>query len=180
VSLFRNIPLLVQMFLWFFVLPEVLPATAGHWLKRGLPVPEFFSAVVCLGLFTSARVAEQVRSGIIAVGEGQIRAALALGITRAKTYRYVLLPNAYRTIIPVMTSEFLTIFKNSSVALTIGVAEVTAQSRRIAEYTFHSYEVFALATAIYIFITSICIVLMRIVEHRTQLPGLIGSEGGAT
>ena len=176
VSLFRNIPLIVQMFLWFFVLPEVLPAPAGRWLKRDLPNPEVYSAIICLGLFTAARVAEQVRSGIQAIGVGQMQAALALGLTRTQTYRDVLLPNAYRIIVPVLTSEFLTIFKNSSVALTVGVAEVTAQSRRIAEHTFHSYEAYAVATAIYVVITSACIIGMRVVERQTQLPGVEPAE----
>lgn len=180
VSLFRNIPLLVQMFLWFFVLPELLPSAAGRWLKRDLPTPELYSAILCLGFFTAARVAEQLRSGIQAIRVGQSQAALALGMTSAQTYRYVLLPNAYRTIIPVLTSEFLTIFKNSSVALTIGVAEITAQSRRIAEYTFHSYEAFAVATAIYIGITSTCILLMRFIEKRSYVPGFMTPDVRST
>jgi glutamate/aspartate transport system permease protein len=172
VSLFRNIPLLVQMFLWFYVLPELLPDAAGKWLKRDLPTPEFYTAVVCLGLFTAARVAEQLRSGIEALRPGQRHAGLALGLSLGQTYRYILLPNAFRIIIPVLTSEFLTIFKNSSVALAVGLLELTAQSRRVSEYTFHSYEALAIATAIYMLITTVCMLLMRVVEARSAVPGM--------
>src|SRR5215472_17297703 len=99
VELFRNIPLLVQMFLWYFVLPERLPAAAGDWLKQ-LPDASFYTAVVSLGFYTSARVAEQVRAGILSLARGQGWAALALGLTPAQAYVYVLLPMAYRVILP--------------------------------------------------------------------------------
>ena len=120
VELFRNIPLLVQMFLWYFVLPELLPAAAGDWLKQ-LPDASFYTAVVALGFYTSARVAEQVRAGILSLARGQRWAALALGLTLPQAYLYVLLPMAFRIILPPLTSEFLNIIKNSAVALTIGL-----------------------------------------------------------
>jgi glutamate/aspartate transport system permease protein len=104
VELFRNIPLLVQLFLWYFVLPELVPAPIGLWLKQ-LPNASFFTAVVGIGFFMSARVAEQVRAGIIALPRGQSMAGLALGLTTAQTYRYVLLPMAFRIILPPLTSE---------------------------------------------------------------------------
>ena len=118
VELFRNIPLLVQMFLWYFVLPEVLPERIGNWLKQ-LPDASFYTAVVALGLYTSSRVAEQVQAGITSLARGQRMAALALGLTLPQAYGYVLLPMAYRIILPPLTSEFLNIIKNSAVALTI-------------------------------------------------------------
>src|SRR5262245_9184409 len=120
VELFRNIPLLVQMFLWYFVLPELLPPAMGDWLKQ-LPDASFYTAVVALGFYTSARVAEQVRAGILSLARGQGMAALALGLTLPQAYAYVLLPMAYRIILPPLTSEFLNIIKNSAVALTIGL-----------------------------------------------------------
>ena len=173
VELFRNIPLLVQMFLWYFVFPELLPEDAGMWVKRDLPMPEFTTAVVCLGLYTASRVAEQVRAGIQSIGQGQRNAGLAMGLTPAQVYRYVLLPVAYRIIVPPMTSEFLTIFKNSSVALTIGVLETTAQARQIEEYTFQGFEAFTAATLLYILVTSTVMLLMKLVEGRVRVPGMI-------
>lgn len=173
VEFFRNIPLLVQMFLWYFVFPELLPHDAGMWVKREMPMPQFTTAAVCLGLYTASRVAEQVRAGIQSVGQGQRNAGLAMGLTPAQVYRYVLLPVSYRIIVPPLTSEFLTIFKNSSVALTIGVLETTAQARQIEEYTFQGFEAFTAATILYIFVTSIVMLLMRVVEGRVRIPGMI-------
>ncbi len=173
VEFFRNIPLLVQMFLWYFVFPELLPHDAGMWVKREMPMPQFTTAAVCLGLYTASRVAEQVRAGIQSVGQGQRNAGLAMGLTPAQVYRYVILPVSYRIIVPPLTSEFLTIFKNSSVALTIGVLETTAQARQIEEYTFQGFEAFTAATILYIFVTSIVMLLMRVVEGRVRIPGMI-------
>ncbi|WP_333840358.1 amino acid ABC transporter permease [Pelomicrobium sp.] len=177
VELFRNVPLLVQMFLWFFVVPELLPRAWGDWLKTGLPRPEFWTAVVCLGTYTASRVAEQVRSGIQSIPKGQTYAGLAMGLSLPQVYRHVLLPMAYRIIIPPLTSEFLTIFKNSSVALTIGLLELTAQSRQITDFTFHGFEAFTVATLLYVMITMIVMVGMRILEARVRVPGYIGSGG---
>ena len=173
VELFRNIPLIVQMFLWFFVLPELVPQAAGHWLKRELPYPEFVSAMVCLGLYTAARVAEQVRSGIGSVPRGLAAAALASGLTLAQTYRYILLPLGFRIIVPPLTSEFLGIVKNTSIALTIGVLEITATSRQIESYTFQGYEAFAAATALYLSLALLLLFLTRRLESRTRIPGWI-------
>src|SRR5256885_3011738 len=131
IETFRGIPLLVHMFLWFFVVPEIVPRDWGRWLKRELPDPEFWTAVVALGFYTACRVAEQVRAGIQSISKGLLNAALASGLTLPRAYAHVLLPLSYRLLIPVLTSEFLTIFKNSSLALTIGAAELTAQSRQI-------------------------------------------------
>jgi glutamate/aspartate transport system permease protein len=189
VEVFRNIPLLVQMFLWYFVMPEVVPERIGTYLKQELPnlveLPfaqfsmwEFTAAVLCLGLYTASRVAEQVRAGIESLPRGQTSAGLAMGYTLPQVYRYVLLPMAYRLIIPPMTSEFLTIFKNSSTALTIGVLELTAQSRQISEYTFKTFEAFTAATLIYIVITMTVIFAMRALESRVAVPGYIAQGGG--
>jgi glutamate/aspartate transport system permease protein len=189
VELFRNIPLLVQMFLWYFVMPEIVPEAVGTWFKQDLPnlveLPfaqfsmwEFTAAVLCLGLYTASRVAEQVRAGIQSLPRGQTNAGLAMGYTLPQVYRYVLLPMAYRLIIPPMTSEFLTIFKNSSTALTIGVLELTAQSRQISEYTFKTFEAFTAATLIYVVITLSVIYLMRWLENRVAVPGFISQAGG--
>ena len=189
VEVFRNVPLLVQMFLWYFVMPELLPTAWGDWLKTDLPnlvdLPfaqfsmwEFTAAVACLGLYTASRVAEQVRAGIQSLPRGQTNAGLAMGFTLPQVYRYVTLPMAYRLIIPPMTSEFLTIFKNSSTALTIGVLELTAQSRQISEYTFKTFEAFTAATLIYIVITLTVIFAMRLLENKLAVPGFISQSAG--
>ncbi len=177
VEVFRNIPLLVQMFIWYFVLPEIVPEVLGTWMKTQMPMPEFWSAVLCLGFYTASRVAEQVRSGIQSIPRGQTEAALAMGLTLPQAYRHVLLPMGYRIVIPPLTSEFLTIFKNSSVALVIGVLELTAQARQISEYTFRTFEAFTVATVVYLVITLAVIVAMRALEHRVRVPGYIGSFG---
>ena len=173
VTIFRNIPLLVQLFLWYFVFPEVLPDDAGRWVKRELPLPEYWTAVVGLGLYTASRVCEQVRAGVNSIGQGQHYAAMAMGLTPVQVYRYVLLPVAYRIIIPPMTSEFLGIFKNSSLALTIGVLELTAMTRQIEEYSYAGFEAFTAATVLYIVVTAIVMWVMRIVEGRVAIPGMI-------
>ena len=176
VELFRNIPLLVQIFLFYFVLPEVLPASWGTWLKRGLPNGEFWIAVVSLGLYTACRVAEQVKAGIEAVGRGQTLAGLATGLTQAQVYRFILLPLAFRTTVPAMTSEFINVFKNSALALTIGVLELTARTRQVSEYTYHSIEAFALASLVYVTISLSVAAAMRIVERRARVAGTIAAD----
>jgi len=175
VEIFRNIPLLVQMFLWYFVIPELLPRGMGDWIKQMRPPwASFVPAVLCLGFFTAARVAEQVRAGIQALPSGQRMAGTALGLTLPQTYRYVLLPVVFRIILPPLTSEFLNILKNSSVALTIGVVELTAAARAMQEFSFQVFEAFTAATLIYIAM-NICVVFaMRWVEHRVAVPGFIG------
>lgn len=169
VEIFRNIPLLVQMFLWYFIFPELLPEEAGMWVKRGMPMPEFWTAVICLGTYTASRVAEQVRAGINSISQGQRQAAKAIGLSPTQVYHYVLLPISYRTIIPPMTSEFLGVFKNSSLALTIGVLELTAQTRQIEEYTFQGFEAFTAATVLYIAVTFLVMMIMRKVEKKVSI-----------
>jgi glutamate/aspartate transport system permease protein len=179
VELFRNIPLLVQMFLWYFVLPELLPERIGNWLKQ-LPDASFYTAVVALGLYTSARVAEQVRAGITSLASGQRMAALALGLTLPQAYGYVLLPMAYRIILPPLTSEFLNIIKNSAVALTIGLMELTARARAMQEFSFQVFEAFTAATIIYIVINIVVTFAMRHVERQVAVPGMIGASPATT
>ncbi len=176
VELFRNVPLLVQLFLWYFVFPELLPDDAGRWVKREMPMPALTTAIIAIGLYTASRVCEQVRSGIAAVGIGQRNAGKAIGMNEWQVYRYILLPNAFRIIIPPLTSEFLTIFKNSSLALTIGVVELTAMTRQIEEYTFQGFEAFTAATVIYSVVTFTVMLLMRVVERRIRIPGMIATS----
>lgn len=177
VELFRNIPLLVQMFLWYFVMPELLPVSIGNWLKS-LPDAAFVTAVLSLGFFTSARVAVQVSAGIQSLPRGQRLAGTALGLTTAQTYRYILLPMAFRIIVPPLASEFLNIIKNSSVALTIGVMELTARARSMQEFSFQVFEAFTAATILYIAVNVVVVFLMHWIEKRVRVPGFIASGGG--
>ncbi len=173
VTIFRNVPLLVQLFLWYFVFPELLPDDAGKWVKRDMPLPEFWTSVWCLGLYTASRVGEQVRAGVNAISQGQQYAAMAIGLTPIQVYRYMLLPVAYRIIIPPLTSDFLGVFKNSSLALTIGVLELTAMTRQVEEYSYQGFEAFTAATVLYIVVTAIVMAIMGVVEGRVAIPGMI-------
>jgi glutamate/aspartate transport system permease protein len=177
VEVFRNIPLLVQLFIWYFVLPELLPRGMGDAFKQMNPLAQqFVSALVCLGLFTAARVAEQVRSGINSLPRGQKNAGLAMGFTLPQVYRHVLLPMAYRIIVPPLTSEFLNIFKNSAVATTIGLIELSRQAQQLVDFTAQPYEAFIAVTLLYLLINVAVMFLMRQVEQKVRVPGFIGGK----
>ena len=181
VELFRNIPLIVQMFLWFFVFPELLPKGMGGAIKQ-MPPPwsSLIPAVLCLGIFTSVRVAEQVRAGINSLPRGQRMAGTAMGLTTSQTYVHVVLPQAFRIILPPLTSEFMNIIKNSSVALTIGLMELTARARSMQEMSFQVFEAFAAATTLYLVTNLVVVVLMRVIERKVRVPGLIAAGGQVT
>lgn len=175
VELFRNVPLLVQIFIWYFAMPEIMPF--GDAIKAMDPMKQqFVTAMLCLGMFTAARVCEQVRSGIESLPSGQKNAGLAMGLTLAQTYRYVLLPMSFRIVLPPITSEFLNIFKNSAVASTIGLLELAAQGRQLVDYTSQPYEAFIAVTLAYMLINISVMTFMRWLEQKTSLPGLVGSK----
>ena len=175
VETFRNIPLLVQMFFWYFVLPELLPVRIGMAIKQmDPPWGSFIPALICLGLFTAARIAEQVRAGIQALPPGKVQAASALGFGRGNMYRLILLPQAFRIILPTLTNEFMTIFKNTSVALTIGLVELTATAREINENTFRTFEAFGVVTIVYLVIALLAWQIMYRIERAVQLPAFAG------
>jgi glutamate/aspartate transport system permease protein len=167
----------VQMFFWYFVLPELLPVRLGMAIKQmDPPWGSFIPALICLGLFTAARIAEQVRAGLQALPRGQMQAAAALGFDRGGTYRLILLPQAFRIILPTLTNEFMTIFKNTSVALTIGLVELTATAREINENTFRTFEAFGVVTIVYLVIALIAWQVMYRIERAVQLPSLAGGR----
>ncbi|MBS0589770.1 MAG: amino acid ABC transporter permease [Proteobacteria bacterium] len=173
VELFRNVPLLVQLFFWYYIAPVVfLPVSLQTALNRANPVAtQTLTMIVCLGLFTAARVCEQVRAGIQAQPRGRFNAGYALGLTRIHVYRFVILPLAFRVIVPPLTSEFLNVFKNSAVALTIGLLELTARSRQMGEFTAHVFEAFIAATLLYFLIAQITSHAMHALEARLRIPG---------
>ena len=178
VEVFRNVPLIVQMFLWFFVAPELLPREMGDWVKQ-MPPPwgSYLPAVMCLGIYTSVRIAEQVKSGINSLPRGQRLAGTALGLTLAQSYRYVVLPQAFRIVLPPLTSESMNIVKNSSVALTIGLLELTGRARAMQEFSFKVFEAFAAATVIYLLTNLVVVLAMRALENKVRVPGLISASG---
>jgi glutamate/aspartate transport system permease protein len=175
VEFFRNMPLLVQLFVWFFVLPELLPRGLGLWLKQ-MPNAPFYTAAIGVGLFMSARVAEQTRAGINSLPRGQRVAATALGLTSAQTYRYVLLPMAFRIMVPPLTSEFLSTIKNTSVAITIGLIELTGEARAMQEFSFQVFEAFTAATMLYLLINVVVVIAMRFLERAVAVPGYISGK----
>lgn len=175
VEFFRNMPLLVQLFIWFFVLPELLPHGSGLWLKQ-IPNAPFYTAAIGIGLFMSARVAEQTRAGINSLPRGQKLAATALGLTTAQTYRYVLLPMAYRIIIPPLTSESMNIIKNTSVAFAVSIAELTMFAMQAQEETSRGVEIYLAVTGLY-FVSAFAVNrLAALIERRVQVPGLLGAK----
>ena len=180
VEIFRNVPLIVQMFLWFFVVPELLPKGLGDWVKQ-VPPPwgSYLPAVLCLGLYTSVRVAEQVKAGINSLSRGQGMAGTALGLTLGQNYRFVLLPMAFRIVLPPLTSEFMNVIKNSSVALTIGLLELTGRARAMQEFSFKVFEAFAAATVIYLLTNLLVVFAMRALERKVRVPGLISASPAA-
>jgi glutamate/aspartate transport system permease protein len=158
-------------------LPELLPTSIGDAFKQSHPVmQQFLASMICLGLFTSARVAEQVRSGINSLPKGQKNAGLALGFTLPQTYRHVMLPMAFRLVVPPLTSEFLNIFKNSAVCSTIGLLELAAQGRQLVDYTAQPYESFIAVTLAYVAINILVMTLMTKLEHKVQVPGYMGGK----
>lgn len=169
VELFRNIPLLVQIFLWYFVVPALVPPMKNF--------PPFILVVLALGLFTSARIAEQVRAGIQALPRGQRYAGMALGFTTAQYYRYVLLPMAYRIIIPPLTSESMNIFKNSSVAFAVSISELTLYALQVGEETARPIEVYIAVTILYAISALTINRIFAWIEKRARVPGFVA--GGA-
>ncbi len=176
VSIFRNIPLIVQFFIWYFVVPELLPKAVGDWIKALSPYIQFFVvSVFSLGIYTGSRICEQVRAGIQSLPRGQHNAGLAMGFTLWQTYRYILLPVTYRMILGPLTSEFLIVSKNSAVASTIGLLELSGQARQLVDYTSQPYESFICVTLAYVVLNFIIIRLMGWIRTRTSRPGLLGA-----
>ena len=173
IELFRNIPLIVQFFLWYFVVPDLIPAVKAWVITLDPTRHQFVTAVVCLGFFTSARIAEQVRSGIQSLAHGQRNAGYAVGLTQKQTYRCVLLPMAYRIIIPPLTSELMNLIKNTAVAYSIGLTELFFRTREMGEMTFRYFEAFTAATVIYVVIAFTANRVMAWIERRVAVPGFI-------
>lgn len=171
VELFRNIPILVQLFLWYFVVPKAFPVFQQ--------VPGFMLVVFGLGFFTSARIAEQVRAGIQSLPRGQRYAGLALGFTTWQTYRYVLLPMAFRIILPPLTSESMNLLKNSAVAFAVSITELSWFAMQAQEETSRGIEIYLGVTALYALSAFAVNRVFAVVERRMRIPGfIVGRVGG--
>jgi len=175
VEFFRNVPLLVWMFFWYFGVPPLLPRPVQDWLfNHGL---EFWAGTVALGVYHGARFSEVIRSGIQSIPRTQFEASMAMGLTTLQAYRLVILPIAIRLIVPPATNESLNLLKNSSVALTISVAELTFQTRQIETYTAKAIEALTAGTLIYLVLCVSIATIMTRLERRFAIPGMIARVG---
>ncbi|MFT4065047.1 amino acid ABC transporter permease [Paraburkholderia sp.] len=180
VQVFRNIPLLLQAFLWYFVFPEILPAALGNAIKQ-MPPPwaSFVPALIAIGLYTGARVAEQIRAGIQSLPKGQREAAHALGLSSFTTYACILIPQSLRTMAPSLTSEALALLKNTSVAMTIGLLDLTAQAQQMNEFTFRTFESFSVVTVTYFALSLVIYGAAEIVMRRFSVRSNVTTLGNA-
>lgn len=177
VEFFRNVPLLVWMFFWYFAVPPLLPRPIQDWLyDHGA---EFWAGMLALGVYHGARFSEVIRAGIQSIPKTQFEAALSTGLTTMQTYRFVIIPVALRLIIPPVTNESLNLLKNSSVALTISVAELTFQTRQIETYTAKAFEALTAGTVIYLLLCLGIAAVMAQVERRFAIPGMIARAAPA-
>jgi glutamate/aspartate transport system permease protein len=185
VELFRNIPLIIQLFFWARVFPEFLPtnisadngsAVAGAGYKQIVNTMPWVVAGLGIGLYHAARISEQVRAGIQAIPTGQWNAGFAMGMSRAQVYLYTILPVAFRTVWPTLTSEVMNLFKNTSVAFAIGVFNLYFYTKNMNEETSQDLVIMTVTTLVYLFFTYAIKFLMAIFEKRLAIPGL--SMGG--
>lgn len=174
VEVFRNIPYLVQLFMWFFMVPLLLPETTRLWFYANVPNIPYWTGVICLGVYTASRVAEHLRAGMHSIPAEQYRAAQSTGLSTFQTYRHVIIPYGIRIVMPPLTTEFLTCFKNSALTMTIGVLETTGMAYLIDSYTWHGLETISGACMVYIITTMTIVVFMGWVESRIRIPGMLG------
>lgn len=173
VEVFRNIPLLVQLFFIYFLFPRILPKPiANIMFDLGW---EIVAAVITLSLYSAAKIAEHVRSGYNTIGQKLRQAAASSGLSWWQAQRHVLLSLLLRTIAPSLTSEFVTIFKGSSLAMVVGVMETTYVTRQIGTETFQWLPTNVYATTVYLVCAWIIAAVMLVIEKRLRIAGRIGS-----
>ena len=175
----------VQLFFWAFVFPALLPLSlstgsgeivSGGWWQNILNDKPAVIGVFALGLYTAARVAEQVRAGINTVSNGQKNAAYAMGFSQSQSYRYVILPVAYRIVWPTLTSEAMNVFKNSAILYALSILNFFAYTKTMREETSQDIVILILSTPVYLVITYCIKYFMAWIEKRMSVPGL-GSGG---
>lgn len=164
----RNTPLLVQIFFWYFGSYKILPTIVNDWL--GTWNFEFAAAVIALTIYTSAFIAEDIRSGIRSIPKEQMEVARSSGFSYLRSMQHIILPQAIRITIPPLINQFLNLMKNSSLAMTIGVAELTYQARQVESYTFKGYEAFTAATLVYLFMSLVITALVNLYNKKVLMP----------
>ncbi|MDT8379858.1 MAG: amino acid ABC transporter permease [Desulfotignum sp.] len=177
VQIFRNTPFLVHLFFWYYAAPLILPESGQQWLYDSVPNYAYWAGVAGLGMYTASRVAEQFRSGFSSIPADQYRAAYASGLRTFQVYRWVIIPYGFRLILPTITTEFLTCFKNSALTMTIGVMEITHTAYYIDSFTWHGLETTTAASLVYLTIAWTVIAVMGQVEKRVYIPGQIRKAG---
>jgi polar amino acid transport system permease protein len=165
---FRNTPLLVQIFFWYFGSDKILPQAARDWLYS--VNFEFAAATIALSIYTSAFIAEDIRSGIRSIPKEQMETARSSGFSYVRSMLYIILPQAVRIAIPPLINQFLNLTKNSSLARTIGVAELTYQARQVESYTFKGIEAFTAATLVYLAVSLLITGLVTLYSKKVLSP----------
>lgn len=161
---FRNTPLLVQIFFWYFGSYKILPTAVNDWLNEtGF---EFGAAVIALTIYTSAFIAEDIRSGVLSIPKEQMEAARSAGFSYLRSMQYIILPQAVRLTIPPLVNQFLNLAKNSSLAMTIGVMDLTYQARQVESYTFKGFEAFTAATVVYVVLSLSITALVNLYNEK--------------
>ncbi len=163
----RNVPLLVQILVWYFGIPQLLPRPARVWINQHHS--EFLLATIALGLASAAYITEDLRSGIRSIPKTQYEAARSIGFNYLQAMSYVILPQSLRIVIPPLINQTLLLFKNTSLAMAIGVGELTYRTREVDSYTFKTFEAFAVATVIYLAISFIIMMLGNYADRRLKL-----------
>ncbi|HUG24651.1 amino acid ABC transporter permease [Piscinibacter sp.] len=165
----QNVPMLVQIFLWYFGIPTLLPPEWQQWInKHG---SEFFFAFIAIGLAMGAYVSEGLRGGIRSIPKSQLEAARALGLTYLQSFRLVVLPQAVRIALPALVNYTVLLFKNTSLAMAVGVAELTYVTREIESQSFRTVEVYLFATIVYLGISLLIMAGGSLAERRLRIPG---------
>lgn len=161
---FRNTPLLVQIFFWYFGSYKILPTALNEWLVS--TNFEFAAAAIALTIYTSAFIAEDIRSGVLSIPKEQMEAARSAGFSYLRSMQYIILPQAVRITIPPLVNQFLNLAKNSSLAMTIGVMEITYQARQVESYTFKGFEAFTAATVVYLVLSILITALVNTYNEK--------------
>lgn len=167
VEIHQNIPLLVQILFWYFAMPQILPEAWREWLNRNNS--EFILAMIAIALCHAAYISEALRSGLRAVPATQYEAGRSFGFNYIQTMSYIVVPQALRLAIPPLVNHSLLLFKNTSIAMAIGVHELTYQTRQIDSDTFRTFEIFLVATGIYLLLSFIIMAAGNLAERRFGL-----------
>ena len=158
VTIIRGTPMLIQILCAYYVLPQI-----------GIQIPALWVAIIAIGLNSAAYISQIIRSGISSVSIGQIEAGKVLGLTTTQIARYIVLPQAFRIVLPALGNEFVTLIKDSSLASMIGVAELSRQGRLIISRTYDAISIFLAVAILYLIITTAISLIIAKLEQRTKI-----------